>query len=158
MPGYKTHLVGGGVSFIAVSLLFGSSMLCTTPAEFIMYLSSSLIGSIFPDIDVASKMQRLFFIAATAALSCALLTNRTSCFLIIGGSVLLVTMLRHRTLTHQVSFLIGLPLFCAFGSVYLYQLSFNFVVKSTIFFITGCLSHILLDRTKTNLKRLFVKR
>lgn len=158
MPGYKTHLVGGVASFAAMSLLLSATMARVSSTTFLFYLSCSLLGSIFPDIDVASKMQRLFFIVATGALSCALLTNRTSCFLIIGGSVLLVTLLRHRTITHQVGFLVGMPLFFALGAVYLYQLPFNFVVNSTIFFITGCLSHVLLDRTKTNLKRLFIKR
>ncbi len=158
MPGYKTHLVGGAAVFVATSLVISTTLSMPTSTQFIGYLSCSLLGSIFPDIDVASKMQRLFFIVATVALSCALLTNRTACFLIIGGSVLLVTFLRHRTLTHQVFFLISMPAFFALGAVYLYKLPFNLVVNSTIFFVMGCLSHVLLDRTKTNLKRLFMKR
>ncbi len=154
MPGYKTHLLGGLAAFFATSLVLAKALSMSSPTLFLGYFLCALIGSIFPDIDIASKMQRLFFIAATGALSFALLTNRTSCFLIISGSVLLVTLLRHRTLTHQVYFLICMPFFFALGSVYLYKLPFNPVINSTIFFVMGCLSHVFLDRSQTRLKKI----
>ncbi len=158
MPGYKTHLCGGLVVFLsAVALLLSITDL---PGffELSIYLSCALLGSIFPDIDVASKMQRLFFVGSTGVLSCALLTNRTHLFLVIGGCVLLVTLLRHRTLTHQIGFLVSMPIFFSLGAVYLYNLPFNFVAYACLFFVAGCVSHVVLDRTKTKLTRLFLKR
>lgn len=156
MPGYKTHLIGGLGAFFVTTMII-NSIVILTPKEQLFYLVCSLIGSIFPDIDIRSKMQRLFFIVVTGALTCTLWMNKTSLFLILSACVLLVNIIRHRTITHQLSFLTIMPLFFALGGIYVYRLPFNLMMRSCFFFITGCLSHIILDQTQTKFKRFFIK-
>lgn len=158
MPGYRTHLLAGCGSFLLLASVLEVELQTDTPLLPLWYGGLSLLGSIFPDIDVASKMQRLFFKCSLLAAPLLLLTNRHSWFLGLSFLVLFVVLLRHRTLTHQVGFAVGMPLLLAAFLVYSYQIPSYFSLNSAFFFIGGCLSHIMLDRSLTAIKNFFSKR
>lgn len=159
MPNYKTHLVGGLISFALVIHLAANYLpafnLPTNycPAAFAL----SLIGAIFPDIDVPSKMQKWFFVASFGGILIALLSNHYHLFTLLATSILFVAFLTHRTITHKPTFLLIFslipPLYiCHSTPEYTYQ-----AFALYLYFTTGCLSHILFDRTLTKFKRLVGK-
>lgn len=142
MPSYRVHLIGGAVTFLLINKLIGPSF---SPHYYPLFLGSTLLGSIFPDIDVTGKMQKIFFTVALVALPLALFLHNMKFFIGAGLLCLALLFLRHRGLTHRVWFLIGGPLALSlFLSVY--NPGFKNIFFSTcIYFSAGALSHILLD-------------
>ena len=157
MPNYKTHLVGGLVTFLCIVPATTSTSLLTSPSpeELFVYLCVCLLGSIFPDIDVKSKMQRLFYGAATLAIVLTLLSQAWTLFFIISFCAVIVAMLRHRTITHQIWFLIAIPGIIALYLSHLKSIDFNLIASIYLFFVGGALSHVILDKTLTAFKKLF---
>lgn len=158
MPGYRTHLVGGLVAFGLTGILLAPVLKSLSSSYIALYVMMSLVGSLFPDIDIASKMQRMFFIGVTGLGVLTLLTNKPIHFFVIGFLVLMVTLLRHRTLTHNFFFLASMPFAVAYSLFYLYKIPTDLMINSAIFFAMGAFSHVLLDRSQTKLKRFFKKR
>ena len=158
MPNYKAHLVGGTVSFCLV--LWATSFIPTLAVPFdhlIWAFALCLIGSLFPDIDVPSKIQRLFFVVSTGGVFYCLLKQQLRFFSFFAIAILFVTFLTHRTITHKPFFLIALALIptmsiCSFFPHHAF-LAFGLY----LYFTVGCLSHIFLDRLQTRIKRFFCK-
>ena len=146
MPSYKVHLVGGVASYgvvYALGSLLGT-MSGATAFDHLLFLSFALFGSIFPDLDITSKVQRLFFLCMIVALPLALIRSTTA-FLVLGGVCVALLVIGHRTITHQIWFLVLFP-----GALTLYTVSQSpsitqQAITSCIFFIVGGLSHRLLD-------------
>ncbi|HLW72749.1 MAG TPA: metal-dependent hydrolase [Candidatus Babeliales bacterium] len=146
MPGYKGHLVGGGVAFgllffgLVGTVIAQPSLL--TAGEWLLF---ALAGSLFPDIDIKSKGQKyfyyvifLFFIILAAQQRFEMLT----CF----SFVIITPMLaRHRGIFHNQWFVIAVPLILwIMVSMAMPRVSNQFFFD-ILFFITGALSHIWLD-------------
>lgn len=113
-----------------------------------LWLGLSLMGSIFPDIDVNSNMQQTFYKSMIIALPLAFLINRRLCW---GLAAIcgLLKLLKHRGITHNPWFLFLAPGALAVLIAYRYPGQQAPVVTGCIFFATGALSHVFLDRAKT---------
>lgn len=64
MPNYKKHLVGGSIVYAA--LIYTTSELNLIPTDIniqLQTLAACLIGSLFPDIDTKSKIQKYIYSA-----------------------------------------------------------------------------------------------
>jgi len=146
MPSYRGHLVGGGITYLvtyhALSLF---SPLSFSIDQHLFFLGITLLGAIFPDIDVYSKMQQIFFQGAFLVLLVGLFTQNLT--LIIGLSFLcsIILITKHRGITHQWSFLVLLSL-----CIYIFTMARyphlprkSFLIS--ILFLAGSLSHIALD-------------
>ena len=59
MPQYKSHLIGGLIFYGIILFIFSLGKVAWTTQ--IYWLSATLAGSLFPDIDIKSKGQHLFF-------------------------------------------------------------------------------------------------
>lgn len=155
MPRYKTHLAGGLTTFFLV-LPFVTSSYRYHPEDLVIFLLASLLGSLFPDIDIKSKMQNLFYWGATIILLFALLHQAQITFFIITVSCFLVAIIRHRTITHRVWFLILFPSFIGYCITLFHDSRDHLFIPSLcLFFIAGSLSHVFLDKTTTKAKFLF---
>lgn len=143
MPGYRGHLIGGAVSYmLTLTLLVSKTPNILTAFE---WLGFSLIGSLFPDIDITSKGRFVFYrIFLIVALLCLWWQHFVGfCFITI--LMILSSLVTHRGLFHRWWFIVGISLAaamlctCSFGSckqAFLYD---------TLFFIMGALSHLYLD-------------
>lgn len=144
MPGYKAHLVGGALVFAVTYYTTTSLGYQHSPLMATALLGLSLLGSLFPDLDVSSKIQRLFYFCVIGAFIGFLLAHQWNLLLTTAGLALIIGVLRHRTILHHPLFLTLLPL------PFIYYLSNNnFSTTSTLFpslfFVIGAWSHLLLD-------------
>lgn len=146
MPGYKTHLTIGVFAFGVLSYFcvkqlwvpFSLSML------FIGF-SACLLGSIFPDIDTASKMQRIFYFFAAGFIIYSLFTHSYKMFAVFSAVSVLILLVGHRTITHNFIFVLVLS---GFLPIYSYFYHHKFLKQSLVFaccFCLGSLLHIFLD-------------
>lgn len=156
MPNYKTHLVAGlGCFFIVSGVTSNSLPSLTLPLGLLpLGLVLSLIGSIFPDIDVPSKMQKWFYFACIGAVALAIWRKNHLLMACIGTGVIFVTFLTHRTITHKPAFLALFGLIPTLVITYILPSHANNAFSLYTYFITGCLSHILLDRLLTRFNKL----
>lgn len=156
MPNYKTHLVAGLVSFFVVARITSNALpalalpLTLLPVGFAL----CLIGSIFPDIDVPSKMQKWFYLACIGAVALAIWSKNHLLMASIGTGVIFVTFLTHRTITHKPAFLALIALVPTLCAAYAIPHHAGNAFSLYLYFIVGCLSHILLDRILTFFNRL----
>ena len=154
MPKYKAHLFGGfitfiiiasALSFLKISPLFNQSNQKPNVTLFLLYFSACLIGSLFPDIDTKSKIQKWTYLPLFVIIIITILKKNwllTSFLSVIGFIPILAN---HRRLTHRVWFIIFIPL-----SIPIVMFHFNETVLidsifTYIFFVSGALSHLLLD-------------
>ncbi len=58
MPGYRGHLIGGTVTYLAILQMMKSVQpsMSVVASGFVF----CIVGSLFPDIDIKSKGQKLF--------------------------------------------------------------------------------------------------
>lgn len=160
MPNYKTHLAGGLVSFIVITKLLHTTFPSYTLDSVLLPagLSITLIGSIFPDIDVPSKMQKWFFYSSAPLILLSLLLKKHLLFSLLGSSIIFIIFLTHRTITHKPFFILLAALIPLLFLIYNHPIHTNFFVGLYVYFTTGSLSHILLDRIQSRAKRLLFKK
>jgi hypothetical protein len=153
MPGYRGHLLGGAVTYLGLLQMISPKEL-SIPVIMSGFVFC-MIGSLFPDIDIKSKGQKLFYSIALLVLCLFLYYERTDLF--IGLSLLAVVplLVKHRGLFHQVWFLIFISITTGLliGS---FHANFSvWAMKNALFFLAGTLSHIFLDKVITRLKYWF---
>lgn len=146
MPSYKVHLLGGTVTYFLTTLLLSRyvSWFSYNPLHHIFFILFSLLGSIFPDIDITSRMQIIFFRCMILALPSALLINKIL-FFTLGCICFFVVLIKHRTITHHIWFLILFPLLTALYLEKQYPESRKEIISICTYFSVGALSHRLLD-------------
>jgi len=145
MPGYRKHLQGGVVAFalgyIAISHY---SQVSRTIPGFLLLLASTLFGSLFPDLDVTSKIQRIFYRGTVNAALFLVVTMQHYALLFLSLLALFIGLLRHRTLLHDIFFVTLFPCVICY-SVSSFVRDFHLVVLLGLFFIFGAWSHLFLD-------------
>lgn len=146
MPGHKTHLVVGFLSFVSISYFFMKLL----PNYFgfttlFIGLCACLLGSIFPDIDIASKMQRIFYLLAAAFIVISFLLNNFVIFAIFAILSLIVFILKHRTITHNLIFILILATFLPIYTYFYHRSFLDESLIGSVFFVVGSFFHIFLD-------------
>src|SRR5580704_7375184 len=104
MPGYRAHLVVGFLTYLPVA--YWLTPYQSSPFIMMLGLLFCLMGSLFPDIDIKSKGQKLFYTLIFLLLLFLLYFKMYCVFIIVallGGIPLLVG---HRTIFHHIWFLI----------------------------------------------------
>jgi hypothetical protein len=143
MPGYKGHLVGGGLAFGALYLLL--QQWCPSTMIAAHWFCCSLAGALFPDIDVKSKGQKYGYWILLVIFILLILENKLELLALLSILSVVPMLVRHRGLFHRRSFVIGMPLMLwvivsASHPAWTQALFFY-----TLFFIIGALSHLFLD-------------
>ncbi len=144
MPGYKAHIVGGIGVYIGVVIFFGL-MYLYPPVTLFEWCGAMLIGSLFPDIDTKSKIQKIVYSCLLPVLFFLLVYEQ---FLSAGicaccGCIPLIV--SHRGIFHAwwalatVCCVVGYILSSLF-SVYSFL-----IISNIFFFFLGCMVHVALD-------------
>ena len=154
MPTYRIHIIGGLASFGACYqvLQTWAPTLPLTWHHWATFGALAVLGSIFPDIDVKSNMQKIFYGCMVLALPVAYYVNFKAFMIlaILSGTFLI---LRHRGITHQAWFLIAMPLALGGYLVSQHAHQAELIFPGCLFFSVGGLSHILLDRISAHFSR-----
>lgn len=148
MPKYKTHLAAGFITFFVVhKIIFYlyPSIYNKYQSNLFLFLFSCLFGSLFPDIDTKSKIQRFFYIFIFSIILILIISKEWAALSIITPLIFLPLLVNHRSFFHKIWFLT----FIAISILITSQLYFNYNMQNTAllftFFVAGCLSHIMLD-------------
>ena len=156
MPGFRGHLIGGTVTYLAI-LQYIKFMQPSVPV-IVSGFVFCIIGSLFPDIDIKSKGQKLFYSLALVVLCCFLYYERTDLFIGLSLLAIVPLLVKHRGLFHQLWFLIFVSITTGLviGS---FHSDFSvWAMKNALFFLAGAISHIVLDKVVTRLKYMFIRK
>ena len=145
MPGYKTHVVGGVVTF-AVIVYVVQGYVTLTPSLMIQWLGASVLGSLFPDVDIKSKGQGIFYKGMLLCLILLLFKKKFYPFVILTFLGLVPVLVRHRGLFHRPWFVVVVPLALAFIVGQSFSDANGMLLQTSCFFAAGALSHLFLDR------------
>ena len=150
MPGYRGHLVGGATAYVIILQMIKAYQ----PSPMIIFQGFffCLIGSLFPDIDIKSKGQKLFYSIAFIALCFFLYYERIDLFIALSLLSVIPLLVKHRGIFHEVWFIIFISITAGLviGS---YHADYStWAMQNALFFLIGALSHLLLDRVGTQLK------
>jgi hypothetical protein len=144
MANFKGHLIGGLVAYLLIVSIMGFAQI--SAIKHLQWLGATLAGSIFPDIDVYSKGQRLFLkILGILVLLCLLLKAFIPLIMILVLAILPVV-LPHRSLFHDLFFLAFLIGVSALFLVAVMPENSHVIITSSLFFMLGVFSHLLLDK------------
>lgn len=153
MPSYKGHLIGGLLTYLAIIQF----MKCWEPS----YLTLSqgllfcLLGSLFPDIDVKSKGQNVFYSIFLGLLFLLLYKQQYCLFVVTSIFGVIPLLVKHRGIFHHIWFLFLLTL----GGTWIVKIWCGYFAQLMIyncwFFFAGALSHVCLDRLISRIKRVF---
>ncbi len=157
MPSYKGHLVGGVVTYILmIKLLTWMGIVHSVSImHHCILLTATLLGSLFPDIDIQSKGQRLLYMAMAFMVPLSFFYHK-SIFLGLSLLCLILVVIPHRTLTHSLWFIVLTPTVITLAYMHTHpHLIRTIPVSICILFISGALNHRLLD---VGFKRFFSKR
>lgn len=146
MPGYQGHLIGGlAASNMLLALLTCTGVVCPTPLGTVEWILVGLLGSLFPDIDIKSKGQKIFY-WILLFLYIYLFVQRhlmvLGVFSIIGISPMLV---KHRGIFHKWWFIIAMPVVLAVIASNYFPCYTGMICCDALFFIVGAFSHLILD-------------
>lgn len=141
---YRGHLVGGLAAYFLIILLY--SLFVGAFVHNFPGLIATLAGSLFPDIDIYSKGQRLFLKLLFIVLVICLFFRASIPLSIFAIFSLLPIIFPHRGLFHDTLFVGTLSLCGAGWLIYLMPHHVYLIMSIACFFFVGVLSHLLLDK------------
>ncbi|MBD3272941.1 hypothetical protein GF385_01145 [Candidatus Dependentiae bacterium] len=143
MPKYKTHLSFGFLTFFIVFFIL--NFINISNNYIFLYLGACLLGSLFPDIDTKSMIQKFFYFFLFFVVIWAIFIKNWQIAAFIGLLALIPMIVNHRKLTHRIWFVIIVPFFIP---IIVYHYNKNMLYPaffSYVFFVCGAVSHIWLD-------------
>jgi uncharacterized membrane protein YecN with MAPEG domain len=153
MPNYKGHLAGGVVTFcILILTILGCFSQSINLHQIMQYFASCLIGSLFPDIDTKSKIQKKFYTILLLLFIITLAQNNFLIFSALSFIGLLPLIVHHRGLFHKPLFIVTVGLFFVLICHMYIPCITNNIYINILFFVFGAFSHIILD---VGIKRFF---
>jgi membrane-bound metal-dependent hydrolase YbcI (DUF457 family) len=150
MPGYRGHLIGGGITYLALMyFLKAYNPDASTMFQGILFC---LAGALFPDIDIKSMGQKYFYLAMIAGLFLCLLYEKYPWFIGLAFLSMIPLLVRHRGIFHSLFFICCVSC-VSVVCILFYKTEYStLAVSNALFFTAGAWSHILLDRATTRVK------
>ena len=142
MPNYKKHLFAG---FITYSSLIFILNLNTTIFKLIKLLCCCLFGSLFPDIDTKSKIQKIFYFCILILYIFLFLKNQNKLITLFSFITLIPIIVNHRGIFHKSWFVILISITPIIITKLFFPKELSDTILSCLFFICGAISHIALD-------------
>lgn len=153
MPSYRVHLVGGLITYLGIIQIIKQHEPSTL--TLLSGLLFCLLGSLFPDIDIKSKGQQLFYSLLFFLLILLLYQGQYCLSATISVLGIIPILVKHRGIFHHIWFLCTLSLVGTF-IVKTWCGSFEgIMVNNCWFFFAGSVSHVILDRVVSKIKRYF---
>ena len=146
MPMYKEHLLGGFAAGTALLFIVSNTSVHSVPLfNSIEWLLCALAGSLFPDVDIKSKGQKLFYKLIILLILLALYKGHLNLAVYLALFSILPMLVHHRGIFHCIWFLVAFPLIAAaVASIYIPAYYYSLFYDAA-FFIVGALSHLLMD-------------
>ncbi len=146
MPSYRGHLIGGLIAgSLAIGALTSACMIQPTFYGCTEWLFICLLGSLFPDIDIKSKGQKVFYWLLFGIYLYLFNNGQYQEMCMLSFLALSPMLVRHRGLFHQWWFVIGFPSALCLMACHHYTSYQTMLYINTFFFIVGALSHLVLD-------------
>lgn len=147
MPGYKGHLLGGaasfGATFAAVSI--AQIMPCADPYTIASCFAMAMAGSLFPDIDIKSKGQKLFYRIILGLFVYFFYNKQYVTLSYIAIAATLPLLVKHRGIFHNIWFLLGTLSALSYVLMCCMPHYDKRIILHMIFFMGGIVSHLWLD-------------
>ncbi|CAN5132638.1 hypothetical protein BH09DEP1_BH09DEP1_7570 [soil metagenome] len=144
MPNYKTHLVGGLFAYL-LSIYALISIRSITFVLALEWLLFCLLGALFPDVDIKSKGQKIFYWIVLLLGTFLLFRKRGQALVILGALAIFPLLVRHRGIFHKLWFIILVPIVVAWLACSCLPACSTIIFYDTLFFIIGAISHLWLD-------------
>ena len=155
MPKYKTHLVGGLITFIlvifALQFFISKQIIGISTPNALLYLFFCLLGSLFPDIDTKSRIQKFLYYPLFLVIIVAILLKNWLLLSVLTIIALIPILSNHRQLTHRIWFVVLIPLSIALLILNLNKQFTTLIMNCYFFFVGGAISHLLFDFGPKNL-------
>jgi len=143
MPNYKGHVAGGIATFFGLVYVAGKQHAHVfVLAQWFVF---TILGALFPDVDIHSKGRKIFFRVLLAALIYFVLKQDFQACILVIAMGLIPFCVRHRGIFHNVWFIAACT---AIPVIYaqMYHNAYSYYVRwDALFFGFGALSHLLLD-------------
>lgn len=144
MPSYKGHLAGGIFVYL-IALYFIISAQAANFTTGLEWLLFTLAGSLFPDVDIKSKGQKLFYWVMLLLMIVLLINDQKQALIIVAILGVIPLLVRHRGIFHRLWFVILVPLLIAWILCNYMPYCSNTIMYDCLFFIIGAISHLWLD-------------
>jgi len=146
MSGYKSHMYGGIILMIIVIHFFYHSFFNPSLIEILWYIIIATMFALWPDVDIKSKGQKLFYIIFFITDIYLIMTSQFKISAFFGLIIILPILSKHRGWTHSYLAMLLIP-----SPILIYPMlsvgSIDFVgFPYYLAAITGYLSHLILDR------------
>jgi hypothetical protein len=142
---YKGHLVGGFIAYI-VGLLIVYGVGGTPSIKILIEWGlCALAGSLFPDIDIKSKGQKIFYAVLLGVYILLIITARLDIIAIVSIIATSPMLVKHRGLFHKIWFVISVPFLMALWMGLCMPFYVNSFFLYAFFFTIGAISHLWLD-------------
>lgn len=147
MPNYKGHLAGGSCAYaigivLVILVMLPAVPSLTTAAEWLFF---ALVGSLFPDIDTKSKIQKYFYWTMLLLVIFLIARNKRTLVMLLSIVSLVPLLVKHRGLFHRTWFIVGMPMLVCYGLCSCFPASALIIRYDMFFFVLGALSHLWLD-------------
>ena len=157
MPGYRGHLAGAGIA-AAAALAYTNwqaptSAFLTPPNTW--FFAAALFGGLFPDIDIKSKGQKLWYYALIPCFVAATWYKHTSLLAALGVLSIIPPLLPHRGITHELWFIVAAPLAAPVLISAYHPEHTTLAAMLYAYFVLGAFTHIFLDFGPTRLLKRF---
>lgn len=153
MPGYKGHVLGGITTYALLQVTVQKHLSSSLPPlqTLLITLLACILGSLFPDIDTKSVGQKIFYTILAVPIIASIILKSWFILSLLSLLSLLPVLVRHRGIIHSVWF-VSIPPFLAPLILHMMRSPFSKIAwNAYLYFVTGALSHLLLD---TGLKKI----
>jgi len=144
MSNYKGHLAGGLFAYFIVLyfIIAAQTISLATGFEWLLF---TLAGALFPDVDIKSKGQKIFYYVMLVLMLVLIVHNQTQTLVIVAILAMVPLLVRHRGIFHKLGFVLLVPLII--GVLLCSQVPHcsRVIMHDVLFFIAGAISHLWLD-------------
>ncbi len=144
MPNYKKHIAGGFASYLILLFLLIKSYNPSLITS-LQWLLSTVIGSLFPDIDTKSKFQKFFYFSLLIIFIFLTLKNNSELLILLSFLGLIPLVVNHRGIFHKLWFILLLIAITLFLTNLYAPDKIEFIGLNLLFFLIGTISHLWLD-------------
>lgn len=153
MPSYRVHLIGGFLTYVGLLQLMKSAEPATS--TILQGLIFCLLGALFPDIDVKSKGQKVFYSLLFLLLFYLIMNEKYCMFVVMSFLGIIPILVRHRGIFHHIWFLMAISFGISLVVKSWCGVYEQIMLSNCWFFFAGTVSHVLLDRIFTKFKYYF---